>query len=136
MNNPINEMMDTSMEKIRQMADANTVVGQPIVTGDGTTVIPISRVKFAFAGGGSEFNTKNATGSAKPYGGGTGATVTVTPVAFLICKDGSCRLLSVPEPASNSLERAIEQFPDIADKVMQLIQEKKAEKAAKDSETV
>jgi len=134
MTNPINSMMDTSMEKIRQMADANTVVGQSIVTADGTTVIPISRVKYAFAGGGSEFNSKNA-GDSKPYGGGTGGSVSVTPVAFLICKDGGCRILPVPEPASNSLERAIEQFPDIADKVMQLIQEKKAAKAEK-TETV
>lgn len=129
MSNPINAMMDTSMEKIRQMADANTVVGQPIVTADGTTVIPISRVKYSFAGGGSEFNSKNA-GESKPYGGGTGGSVSVTPVAFLISKDGSCRILPVPEPATNSLERAIEQFPDIADKVMQLIAEKKAAKAA------
>ena len=129
MSNPINAMMDTSMEKIRQMADANTVMGQPVVTADGTTVIPISRVKYAFAGGGSEFAAKNA-GESKPYGGGTGGSVSVTPVAFLISKEGSCRILPVPEPATNSLERAIEQFPDIADKVMQLIQEKKAAKAA------
>ena len=128
MSNPINEMMDTSMEKIRQMADANTVVGQPIVTADGTTVIPISRVKYSFAGGGSEFNAKTA-GSTNPYGGGTGGSVSVTPVAFLISKEGTCRILPIPEPATNSLERAIEQFPEIADKIWQLIQEKKAEKA-------
>lgn len=127
MTNPINEMMDTSMEKIRQMADANTVVGQPIVTSDGTTVIPISRVKYSFAGGGSEFNSKNAGGS-KPYGGGTGATVSVTPVAFLISKADSCRILPIPEPASTSVDRIIEQIPDIADKVWQLIQDKKAAK--------
>lgn len=127
MSNPINEMMDTSMEKIRQMADANTVVGQPIVTADGATIIPISRVKFSFAGGGSEFTTKNP-GTAKPYGGGTGASVTVTPVAFLISKDGGCRVLPIPEPASTSVDRIIEQVPDLADKVWQFIQEKKAEK--------
>ena len=132
MSNSINDMMDTSMEKIRQMADANTVVGQPIVTADGTTVIPISRVKYAFAGGGSEWGGKN-TGDQKPYGGGTGGNVSVTPVAFLISKEGSCRILPVPEPATNSLERAIEQFPEIADKVMQLISEKKAAKAAEET---
>lgn len=129
MSNPINEMMDTSMEKIRQMADANTVVGQPITTGDGTTVIPISRVKFSFAGGGSEFNAKNSAAGSKPYGGGTGATVTVTPVAFLISKDGTSRILPIPEPASTSVDRVIEMIPDIADKVWQFIQEKKAEKS-------
>ena len=128
MSNPINEMMDTSMEKIRQMADANTVVGQPITTPDGTTVIPISRVKFSFAGGGSEFTTKNSAAGIKPYGGGTGANVTVTPVAFLISKDGGCRVLPIPEPASTSVDRVIELVPDLADKVWQLIQDKKAEK--------
>ena len=128
MNNPINEMMDTSMEKIRQMADANTVMGQPIVTADGTTVIPISRIKYSFAGGGSEFNGKNV-GDKKPYGGGTGGTVSVTPVAFLISKEGSCRILPIPEPASTSVDRVIELIPDIADKVWQYMQDKKAEKA-------
>ncbi len=125
MTNPIKEMMDTSMEKIRQMADANTVVGQPIVTSDGTTVIPISRVKYSFAGGGSEFNSKNA-GQSKPYGGGTGATVSVTPVAFLISKGDTCRILPIPEPASTSVDRIIEQLPDVADKVWNFIQDKKA----------
>lgn len=131
MNNPINEMIDTSMEKIRQMADANTVLGQPITTADGTTVIPISRVKYSFAGGGSEFNGKNGSDK-KPYGGGTGATVCLTPVAFLISKDGSCRILPIPEPASTSVDRALELVPDIADKVWQFIQDKKAEKAEND----
>ena len=128
MTNPINEMMDTSMEKLRQMADANTVIGEPVVTADGTTVIPISRVKFSYAGGGSEFNAKT-TGASKPYGGGTGGTVSVTPVAFLISKGGSCRVLPIPEPASTSVDRIIELVPDLADKVWQFIQDKKAKKA-------
>lgn len=128
MTNPINEMMDTSMEKLRQMVDANTVLGQPITTADGTTVIPITKVKYSFAGGGSEFTTKHS-GESKPYGGGTGGVVSVTPVAFLISKDASCRILPIPEPASTSVDRMIELIPDFADKVWQYIQEKKAEKA-------
>ena len=129
MNNPISQLLDASLESIRKMVDANTVVGDPIVTPDGTTVLPISRIKVGYAGGGSEFISKNAPGST-PYGGGTGASVSVTPVAFLICKESGCRILPIPEPASNTVDRLIELIPDIADKVWQLIESKKAEKAA------
>ena len=124
MSNPISEMMDTSMDRIRKIADANTVLGEPIVTADGTTVIPVSRIKLGYAGGGSEFTTKNSGGTL-PYGAGSGASVSVTPVAFLICKDGGCRVLPIPEPAASSLDRIIELVPDIADKVWTFIQEKK-----------
>jgi len=120
MNNPINQMLDGSLEHLRNIVDANTVVGEPITTPDGTTVIPISRVKLGFAGGGSEFSAKTA------YGGGTGASVSVTPVAFLISRDNSCRILPIPEPASSTVDRIIELVPDIADKVWQFIQDKKA----------
>ena len=112
------------MENIRKISDANTVVGQPIVCQDGTTVIPISRVRIGFAGGGSEFVTKNS-GSNLPYGAGSGASVSVTPIAFLISKDGSCRVLPIPEPASSSVDRIIELVPDIADQVQHFISERK-----------
>jgi len=125
MTTPLSQMMDSSMENIRKLVDANTVVGQPITTPDGTMVVPISRIKLGYAGGGSEFNGKNATDS-KPYGGGTGASVTVTPVAFLVLKESGCRVLPIPEPATSTVDRLIELVPDIADKVWQLIQEKKA----------
>ena len=127
MSNPISQMLDSSMENIRKMVDANTVVGNPITTPDGTTVLPIARIKLGYAGGGSEFTTKNAS-SSNPYGGGTGASVSVTPVAFLICKESGCRVLPIPEPASSTADRIIELIPDIADKVWKLIEEKKASK--------
>lgn len=125
MTTPLSQMMDSSMENIRKLVDANTVVGDPITTPDGTTVVPISRIKLGYAGGGSEFNGKNAADS-KPYGGGTGASVSVTPVAFLVLKESGCRVLPIPEPASSTVDRLIELIPDIADKVWTLIQEKKA----------
>lgn len=125
MTTPLSQMMDSSMENIRKLVDANTVVGEPITTPDGTMVVPISRIKLGYAGGGSEFNGKNASDS-KPYGGGTGASVTVTPVAFLVLKESGCRVLPIPEPAVTTVDRLIELVPDIADKVWQLIQEKKA----------
>jgi sporulation protein YtfJ len=128
MSNPISQLLDASLESIRKMVDANTVVGDPITTPDGTTVLPISRIKVGYAGGGSEFASKNAPG-ATPYGGGTGASVSVTPVAFLICKESGCRVLPIPEPASSTADRIIELIPDLADKVWSLIEEKKAEKS-------
>ena len=124
MDNPINNMMDASLESIRKTADANTVIGDPIVTADGTTVIPISRIKIGFAGGGSEFSGKHA-GESKPYGAGTGASISVTPVAFLIFREGSCRVLPIPEPASNSVDRLIEQIPDAVDKIAAMWNERK-----------
>ena len=124
MDNPINNMMDASLESIRKTADANTVIGDPIVTADGTTVIPISRIKIGFAGGGSEFSGKHA-GESKPYGAGTGASISVTPVAFLIFREGSCRVLPIPEPASNSVDRLIEQIPDAVDNIAAMWNERK-----------
>ena len=127
MTNPISDMMESSMEKIRAMADSNTVIGKPITTEDGTTVIPISRVKFSFAGGGSEFTTKYS-GETRPYGGGAGAVADITPIAFLISKDGNCRVLPIPVPASTSVDRVIEQLPDAADKIWTFVQGKKKDK--------
>ena len=124
MDNPISNMMDASLESIRKTADANTVIGDPIVTADGTTVIPISRIKIGFAGGGSEFSGKHA-GERKPYGAGTGASISVTPVAFLIFREGSCRVLPIPEPASNSVDRLIEQIPDAVDKIAAMWNDRK-----------
>ena len=120
MSNPISEIMDLSMDNIRKISDANTVVGQPIVCQDGTTVIPISRVRIGFAGGGSEFSIKNSGGNL-PYGAGSGASVSITPIAFLVSKEGACRILPIPEPASSSVDRIIELVPDIADQVQHFI---------------
>ena len=128
MSNPIRDIMDNSMDKIKAVADANTVLGDPVVTADGTTVIPVSRVKFSFAGGGSEFTTKSSAGGDKPYGGGTGGSTTVTPVAFLISKEGSCRVLPVPVPADNTVDRLIELLPEVVEKVDSYLKQKKAEK--------
>lgn len=133
MSNPIHDMMESSVDKIRSMADSNTIVGQPIVTADGTTVIPISKVKFGFAGGGSEFTTKNS-GADKPYGGGVGASATITPVAFLISKADSCRVLPIPVPATNSMDRVIELIPDLTERLIALFEDKAPEKAEKTEE--
>lgn len=122
---PLSDFMGNSMEKVRQMFDANTIIGDPIKTDDGVTIIPVSKVSLGFAGGGSDIPSKNSTGGQTPFGGGTGAGVTITPVAFLVVKEGSVRILPVAEPASSSVERLIEMAPDLIDKLSALIQNKK-----------
>ena len=125
-NHPINEVLKTTMAKIREMVDANTVVGQPIVTQDGVTLIPVSRLSFGFASGGSDFGkTPNV---AKNFGGGAGAGVNVVPVAFLIVKDGNVKLLPVAPPANDAVGRAVEMVPEMFDKVTGYIDKKTAEK--------
>lgn len=121
-NHPINEVLQTTMTKIREMVDANTVVGQPIVTQEGVTLIPVSRLSFGFATGGSDFGkTPNV---AKNFGGGAGAGVNVIPMAFLIVKDGNVKLLPVAPPPGDSVSRVVEMVPEMFDKVTGYIDRK------------
>ena len=133
-NHPINEVLQTTMNKIREMVDANTVIGQPITTQEGITLIPVSKLSFGFATGGSDFG-KNAN-VPKNFGGGAGAGVNVTPVAFLIIKDGNVKLLPVAPPAHDAVGRAVEMVPEMFDKVTGYIDKKTAEKkGTEDSST-
>lgn len=128
MSHPLPDMLGISMEKIRSMIDVNTVIGDPITTPDGVTIIPVSKVSFGFAGGGSEFATKNQPQTKdNAFGGGSGAGVTITPISFLIVKEDSVRILPVAEPASTSLDRLIELLPEAVDKLSQAIKQKKGE---------
>ena len=112
-NNNISALMETTMGKIREMVDVNTVVGAPITTPDGITVIPVSRISYAFATGGSDFRVKE-----KPaFGGGNGAGVKIEPIGFLVVKDGSVRMVSITPPASNTVDRVIEKAPELMDTI-------------------
>ena len=124
MNHPLSDMLGNTMEKIHTLVDANTVVGDPITTPDGVTIIPVSKVNFGYAGGGSDYTTKNS-GSQNPFGGGTGASVSISPVAFLIVKGDNVRLLPISEPATNSVERLVEMLPGLIDQVSGLLPKKK-----------
>lgn len=126
MNHPLPDMVGASISKLRDMVDVNTIIGDPIQTPDGVTILPVSKVKFGFAGGGSDFATKNYPANRdNAFGGGTGAGVTITPVAFLIIKGESVRLLPVSEPASGALDRLIEMLPELIDQVSSLTGKKK-----------
>jgi sporulation protein YtfJ len=119
---PIGDLMETTMQKIREMVDVNTIVGSPIVTADGMTLIPISKVSFGFASGGSDFQTKHQQNTNNSsFGGGSGAGVNIVPVAFLIVKGTSVKLLNIAPPAASTVDRLIETVPEIIDKVTELM---------------
>ena len=120
-------MLENTISKIREMVDVNSVVGDPITAGD-VTIVPISKISIGLGGGGSDFTTKHS--SNQDFGGGVGAGVKVTPVAFLIVKEGSVRMLPVATPANTTADRLVEMIPDTLDKIAAFIDsrtEKKAE---------
>ena len=117
----IGNLLDVTMEKMRGMVDVNTIVGEPIQTPDGLTVIPVSKVSFAFASGGSDFQAKDRPA----FGGGNGAGVKIEPIGFLIVKEGSVRMVNITPPASTTLDRIIEKAPELMDTVQEFIQKRK-----------
>ena len=115
---PIQGLMNVTMDKIRQMADSNTIIGKPIKTDDGTTILPVSRISFGFASAGTDFDGKNAANK-DLFGGGSGAGVNIQPVAFLVVKDGCVRTIQLSD-GSNTVDRALTMLPELVDKVSAL----------------
>ncbi|NLM74116.1 MAG: sporulation protein YtfJ [Clostridiaceae bacterium] len=114
---PIEELMRTAMESIKEMVDVNTIVGDAVQTIDGTVIIPVSKVCFGFAAGGGEFskNSKNENPS-YPFAGGSGAGVSINPVAFLIVgRNNSVRMISASPNAA--LDRALGNIPGIIEQI-------------------
>ena len=121
----VSDFISTTMEKVREMIDANTIIGQPIKTDDGITLIPVSKVSFGFAGGGTDFQTKHsAQGKKDPFGGGTGAGVKLDPVAFVVIKNGTVRIMNIAPPASTTADRILEMLPEALDKIESMIKSK------------
>ena len=120
---PIENLMVTAMSSLRDMIDVNTIVGETVTTPDGTTIIPVSKVAFGFASGGSEFNTnklnKFSENAKLPFGGGSGAGVKITPVAFLVVKDGTIKLLTVD--ADRPLDKLVDVIPDLVNKIVDTV---------------
>ena len=121
--NSITAVMEASMVKIREMVDSNTIVGEPITTPDGVTLVPVSRLSFGFGCGGGDYGKQT-----NQMGAGAGAGVRVEPMAFLVVKDGVTRMLPVAAPAISTVDRAIELVPQVLDRVESFIDRKKAEK--------
>ena len=121
---PIQDLMNVTMDKIRQMADSNTIIGKPIKTDDGTTILPVSRISFGFASAGTDFDGKNAANK-DLFGGGSGAGVNIQPVAFLVVKDGCVRTIQLSD-SSNTVDRALTMIPELVEKVSALLNKKEA----------
>lgn len=118
---PIENLMKSTMENIRNMVDVNTIIGEPVETHNGTFIIPISKVCFGFASGGSEFqcDTKKLEMETEfPFGGGSGAGVSIKPVAFLVVRDNSCRML--PVEVDNTYDRIVDTVPQVIDMIKDL----------------
>lgn len=111
---PIQGLMETSMQSIRDMVDVNTVLGDAIVVKDGSTVVPVSKVSFGFIAGGGEYGDNKAD-TGYPFAGGAGAGVSLQPVGFLVCGQESVRML--PVPAKNSVDRIIDLMPGLIEEV-------------------
>ena len=110
---PLNDLLRSTMDKVHEMVDTNTIVGEPIATADGVTLIPISRVSLGIGCGGGDYGKVQP----KDFGGGSAAGVKIEPVAFLVIKEGTTRVLPVAMPAVTTLDRVVELVPDLIDKV-------------------
>ena len=122
MSQKLPNMLENTIQKIREMVDVNSVIGQSISTPDGVTIIPVSKVSAGFGGGGSDFAKNEA------FGGGVGGGVSVTPICFLIVKDGNVRMMPVATPANTTADRIVEMVPDTLDKIGAFLDSKKETK--------
>lgn len=128
---PIEGLMKTAMESIKDMVDVNTILGDPVETPDGNVIIPISRVAFGFAAGGSEFDIMKRGGEKRiegeqgkmPFGGGSGAGITLNPVAFLVVGKEQTRLL--PVEGNVLVGRILDLAPELMEKIQNLLDKNK-----------
>ena len=124
-------LLGTAIEKIRDLVDVSTIIGDPIEVGNGVSIIPVSKVTYGFASGGSDFPSKN---NAELFGGGGGAGITINPVAFLIINKGEVTIKHITS-SENSAERIIGMVPDVIDKVSSVINKFVKDKSPGSSET-
>lgn len=122
--NNINGVMDSTIDKIRSVIDSETIIGDPIVVND-ITIIPVSKLSFGFASGGSDLPSKTAANTL--FGGGGGAGATVTPVVFIVVKGNEVKLLPVVNTVS-AIDSAVNAIPELAQKLTELFKKEPAEK--------
>ena len=123
MSQTIPNMLENTIARIREMVDISSVIGDPITVND-VTIIPISKVSVGFGGGGSDYVSKNPNKLENPFGGGAGGGVKITPMAFLIIRGDSVRMLPVATPADTTADRLVEQIPDVLDRISAFIESK------------
>ena len=120
-------MLENTITKIREMVDVNSVVGDPIVTADGVTIIPISKVSIGLGGGGSDFVSRHPNKQENPFGGGVGAGIKVTPIAFMVIRGENVRMLPVASAPNTTADRVVEMVTDLLDKLSAMIDKKNSE---------
>ncbi|MBS4215362.1 MULTISPECIES: GerW family sporulation protein [Neobacillus] len=133
---PIQGLMTTAMESLKEMIDVNTIIGDPVETPDGSVILTVSRVGFGFAAGGSEFKMDTSQGQGQggqggqsqgglklPFGGGSGAGVSITPIAFLIVNSQGVKMLHLDE-STHLYEKILELAPQAVDKIQQMFAKK------------
>ena len=123
-------ILGTTIDKIRDMVDSRTIIGDPIDAGDGIKVIPVSKVTYGFASGGSDFPSKT---SKELFGGGGGAGVTLTPVAFLVINKGNVSVKYLSENSETSVERVVGALPELVDKLSEIVDKFKKKDEPDDS---
>ena len=116
---PVNKIMESTLEKMREMVDVSTIIGEPMVTGD-TTLIPVSKVSYGFTTGGTDLPSKQ---NKELFGGAGGGGISITPVAFIVIQNGKCRMMQINNYTS-SADRAISMIPDLVDQISQLVKAK------------
>ena len=121
-----NGILSTTIEKVRDLVNVDTIIGEPIVLPDGLTIIPVSKVTYGFASGGSDFPSKN---NVELFGGAGGAGITINPVAFLVVKDGDVTIKHIVSD-DNAVERAVSLVPEMFDKITSLKKNKGADESA------
>lgn len=127
---PLEGLMGTTIEKINQMVDVNTVIGNPVTSPDGTVIVPVSKVSYGFASGGSSFVSKSAP-SKDLFGGGAGAGVSINPIAFIVISNGEAKVLTIDEPNSTLAEKALAMTPELLEKIIDILNKDKNEKSNK-----
>lgn len=118
---PISELIGISMDKVKEMTDINAIIGDPIKLEDGTTIIPVSKVSYGFASGGSDLPSKSEK---KIFGGGAGAGISIKPEGFLIVSNGTAKMVPI-ESASDPVSSVINSVPQAVDKITEFISKKK-----------
>ncbi|MCS7464636.1 GerW family sporulation protein [Paenibacillus doosanensis] len=131
---PIEGLMKVAMENIKEMVDVNTIVGDPVETPDGSVIMPISKVGFGFAAGGSEFSGEEGSGTHKndsmnaqvslPFGGGSGGGVSITPIAFLVVGKHGVKIVPL-DNQTHLLERLIDSAPTVVDRIQSMMKNSK-----------
>ncbi|WP_342432583.1 GerW family sporulation protein [Neobacillus sp. FSL H8-0543] len=129
---PIQGLMTTAMESLKEMIDVNTIIGDPVETPDGSVILTVSKVGFGFAAGGSEFKVDSSQGQSQgqgqsqpklPFGGGSGGGVSITPIAFLIVNSQGVKMLHLDE-STHLYEKLLELAPQAVDKIQQMLSKK------------